>query len=71
MTPGVVGATTRAPHLPKDHANTGPLVSSARSGIAVHWKASAYRSMLEVAEVCDVAGPGRSSPLLSPPRLSF
>src|SRR5260370_169213 len=42
MTPGVVGATTRAPHLPKDEADTGPLVSFARSGIAAHWKASAY-----------------------------
>ncbi len=54
MTPGVVGAATRAPHLPKDDANTGPLVSFARSGIAAHWKASAYRSILELAEACDV-----------------
>src|SRR5499426_206887 len=54
MTPGVVGAETRAPHLPKDDANTGPLVSFARSGIAAHWKASAYQSMLELAEACDV-----------------
>jgi hypothetical protein len=36
MTPGVVGAATRAPHLPKDDANTGPLVSFARSGISAH-----------------------------------
>jgi ferredoxin-NADP reductase/MOSC domain-containing protein YiiM len=54
MTPGVVGATTRAPHLPADDANTGPLVSFARSGITVHWKASAYQSILELAEACDV-----------------
>jgi ferredoxin-NADP reductase len=54
MTPGVVGAATRAPHLPKDEANTGPLVSFARSGIAAHWKASAYQSILELAEACDV-----------------
>jgi ferredoxin-NADP reductase len=40
MTPGIVGAATRAPHVPKDDANTGPLVSFARSGIAAHWKAS-------------------------------
>ena len=53
-TPGIVGAATRAPHLPKDDANTGPLVSFARSGIAVHWKASAYQSILELAEACDV-----------------
>jgi ferredoxin-NADP reductase/MOSC domain-containing protein YiiM len=54
MTPGVVGATTRAPHLPKDNASTGPLVSFARSGIAAHWNASAYQSILELAEACDV-----------------
>jgi ferredoxin-NADP reductase/MOSC domain-containing protein YiiM len=54
MTPGIVGAATRAPHLPKDDANTGPLVSFARSGIAAHWKASAYQSILELAEACDV-----------------
>jgi len=54
MTPGVVGAATRASHLPKDDANTGPLVSFARSGITAHWKASAYQSILELAEACDV-----------------
>jgi ferredoxin-NADP reductase len=54
MTPGVVGAALRVPHLPKDEANTGPLVSFARSGIAAHWKASAYQSILELAEACDV-----------------
>jgi ferredoxin-NADP reductase/MOSC domain-containing protein YiiM len=53
MTPGVVGAAMRAPHLPKDDANTGPLVSFARSGIAAHWKPS-YQSILELAEACDV-----------------
>jgi ferredoxin-NADP reductase len=54
MTPGVVRAETRAPHLPKDDAKTGPVVSFARSGIAAHWNASAYRSILELAEACDV-----------------
>jgi len=54
MTPGVVSAATRAPHLPKDEADSGPLVSFARSGMAAHWKASAYRSILELAEACDV-----------------
>jgi MOSC domain-containing protein YiiM/ferredoxin-NADP reductase/ferredoxin len=54
MTPGVVGAAPRAPHLPKDDTNTGPLVSFARSGIAAHWNASAYLSILELAEACDV-----------------
>jgi ferredoxin-NADP reductase/MOSC domain-containing protein YiiM len=54
MTPGVVGAAAQAPHLPKDDADTGPLVSFARSGIAAHWKASAYQSILELAEACGV-----------------
>jgi ferredoxin-NADP reductase/MOSC domain-containing protein YiiM len=54
MTPGVVGAATRAPHLPEGEADTGPMVSFARSGIAAHWKASAYQSILELAEACDV-----------------
>jgi len=53
-TPGVVGAVTRAPHPPKDDANTGPLISFARSGIAAHWNAPAYQSILEMAEACDV-----------------
>jgi ferredoxin-NADP reductase/MOSC domain-containing protein YiiM len=54
MTPGVVGAATRVPHPPKDDEGTGPLVSFARSGIAAHWKAPAYQSILELAEACDV-----------------
>ena len=54
MTPGVVGQPTRTPHLPEDDANTGALVTFARSGIAAHWKASAYNSILELAEACDV-----------------
>jgi ferredoxin-NADP reductase/MOSC domain-containing protein YiiM len=54
MTPGVVGTATRAPHLPVDDADTGPLVSFARSGIAAHWKASSCQSILELAEACDV-----------------
>jgi ferredoxin-NADP reductase/MOSC domain-containing protein YiiM len=54
MTPGVVAAATRAPHPPMDEGNTGPLVSFARSGIAAHWNASKYQSILELAEACDV-----------------
>src|SRR5580658_6460525 len=53
-TPGVVGATTRAPHPPSDEANTGPLISFARSGISTHWDAARYASILEMAEACDV-----------------
>jgi ferredoxin-NADP reductase/MOSC domain-containing protein YiiM len=54
MTPGVVAGTTRAPHPPSDDANTGPLISFARSGITAHWNASRYGSILEMAEACDV-----------------
>jgi ferredoxin len=54
MTPGVVAAPPRAPHLPKADPTTGLLVSFARSGIAAHWDSSAYQSILELAEACDV-----------------
>lgn len=54
MTPGVVGAAPRVAHVPKDDANTGALVSFARSGIAVHWRPAKYQSILELAEACDV-----------------
>jgi ferredoxin-NADP reductase/MOSC domain-containing protein YiiM len=54
MTPGVVSAATRTPHLPTEDASTGPLVSFGRSGIAAHWNPSAYQSILELAEACDV-----------------
>jgi ferredoxin-NADP reductase/MOSC domain-containing protein YiiM/ferredoxin len=54
LTPGIFGAVTRPPHLPKNDANTGPLVSFARSGIAAHWSATAYQNILELAEACDV-----------------
>jgi ferredoxin-NADP reductase/MOSC domain-containing protein YiiM len=54
LTPGVVGAATRTPHLPSGDGNTGPLVSFARSSITAHWKASEYQSILELAEACDV-----------------
>jgi len=53
-TPGIVDAATRGPHPPVDDADTGPLVSFARSGVAAHWKASAHQSILELAEACDV-----------------
>jgi ferredoxin-NADP reductase/MOSC domain-containing protein YiiM len=54
MTPGVVGTATRAPHVPEHDANTGPLVSFARSGITAHWNGATYQSLLELAEACDV-----------------
>ena len=54
MSPGVVRATACNPHVPVNDADTGPLVSFARSGIAAHWNASLYQSILELAEACDV-----------------
>ena len=54
MTPGVVGAKTRAPHRPSNEAGAGLLLSFARSGISAHWDASQYGSILEMAEACDV-----------------
>jgi ferredoxin-NADP reductase/MOSC domain-containing protein YiiM len=54
VTPGVVGAPARAPHVPSDDPGSGPLVSFARSGLAVHWSPSKHRSLLELAEACDV-----------------
>jgi ferredoxin-NADP reductase len=54
MNPGFVSTGTRIPHPPEGDAGTGPLVSFARSGIAANWKASAYQSILELAEACDV-----------------
>lgn len=54
MMPGVVGAVIRPPHPPERDETTGALVSFARSGMAAHWNPSVYRSLLELAEACDV-----------------
>ena len=54
LTPGIVAATARAPHAPSGSPGTGARVSFARSGIAVRWEPSAYQSLLELAEACDV-----------------
>lgn len=52
-TPGVK-AKTHSPHLPAEAAGLGPHVSFARSGLTLPWDAK-YRSLLELAEACDVA----------------
>jgi ferredoxin-NADP reductase len=54
VTPGVVAGPPRVPHVPESDVAAGPLVTFARSGIAAHWDASAYRSILDLAEACDV-----------------
>src|SRR5262245_17096989 len=53
LTPGVVGAAVRPPHLPEGAPGTGPAVSFARSGITTRWDAR-FGSLLELAEACDV-----------------
>jgi ferredoxin len=53
MTPGITAAPRQPPHLPAGAAGSGPLVSFARSNLSVRW-ASAFHSLLELAEACDV-----------------
>lgn len=53
LTPGVVGAPSRTPHPPTGPLGTGPLVSFARSGVAVRWR-DGDQNLLELAEACDV-----------------
>jgi len=53
LTPGVVAAPPRPAHLPDRPAGSGPMVSFARSNLALHWD-TALQSLLELAEACDV-----------------
>jgi ferredoxin-NADP reductase len=53
MTPGVAAGPRRPPHLPDGPHGAGPLVSFARSSLSVRWS-SAFHSLLELAEACDV-----------------
>jgi ferredoxin-NADP reductase len=53
LSPGVVGTSSRAPHLPDGTAGTGPMISFARSGITTRWR-KVDQSLLELAEACDV-----------------
>jgi ferredoxin-NADP reductase/MOSC domain-containing protein YiiM len=53
ITPGMK-AVTHSPHLPAEPRGSGPQVSFARSGLTLPWDAK-YRSLLELAETCDVA----------------
>jgi ferredoxin len=56
-TPGIAAVRRRPPHPPTnppaEAAEGGPLVSFTRSNLAVHW-GSAFHSLLELAEACDV-----------------
>ena len=53
ITPGMK-AEAHVPHLPAEAAGSGPQVSFARSGLTLPWNPK-YRSLLELAEACDVA----------------
>jgi ferredoxin-NADP reductase/ferredoxin len=53
MMPGIAAVPRRRPHPPRETAEVGPLVSFTRSNLAVHW-GSAFHSLLELAEACDV-----------------
>jgi ferredoxin-NADP reductase/MOSC domain-containing protein YiiM len=52
MTPGVA-VTSGPPHPPEGASDIGPLISFTRSNLAVRW-GSAFHSLLELAEACDV-----------------
>jgi MOSC domain-containing protein YiiM/ferredoxin-NADP reductase/ferredoxin len=54
LAPGVVAGPQRGPHALAQDAETGPLISFARSRVAAHWPERGYRSLLELAEACDV-----------------
>jgi ferredoxin-NADP reductase/MOSC domain-containing protein YiiM len=53
QTPGIAPKPARPPHLPPGEPGSGPTVEFARSDLAVRWS-SDYRSLLELAEACDV-----------------
>jgi ferredoxin len=53
MTPGVAPSLRPPPHTLAGPPGTGLLVSFARSGLNVRWR-SEFRSLLELAEACDV-----------------
>jgi ferredoxin-NADP reductase/MOSC domain-containing protein YiiM len=53
LTPGIAPATRRLAHPPAGAPGPGPRVSFARSGLEVAWD-PAFKSLLELAEACDV-----------------
>jgi ferredoxin-NADP reductase/MOSC domain-containing protein YiiM len=53
LTPGIAATPARAPHAPTGQPGNGPTVEFARSSLAIPWS-SAYGSLLELAEACDV-----------------
>ncbi|MCO6006891.1 MOSC and FAD-binding oxidoreductase domain-containing protein [Actinoallomurus purpureus] len=53
LTPGLAEARARPVHPPAGPPGSGPAISFARSGLTVPWN-TAYSSLLEFAEACDV-----------------
>jgi ferredoxin-NADP reductase/MOSC domain-containing protein YiiM/ferredoxin len=53
LTPGIAAVPAGPPHRPDRPPGAGPMVSFARSNLAVPWD-SAFQSLLELAEACDV-----------------
>ena len=52
-TPGIVNSHYLPVHSPAGASGSGPLVSFARSDLSIRWHPK-YRSLLELAEACDV-----------------
>jgi ferredoxin-NADP reductase len=53
VTPGIAASPRQPPHLPQVSAASGPMISFARSGLNVRW-GSSFKTLLELAEACDV-----------------
>ncbi|MEV4567932.1 MOSC and FAD-binding oxidoreductase domain-containing protein [Nonomuraea sp. NPDC049419] len=53
ITPGLTARPAVAPHQPPGEPGTGPLITFARSGLAVAWSPR-HRSLLDLADACDV-----------------
>jgi ferredoxin-NADP reductase/MOSC domain-containing protein YiiM/ferredoxin len=53
VTPGISKIAAERPHPPAGVVGPGPTISFTRSGLGARWS-SAYRSLLEFAEACDV-----------------
>jgi ferredoxin-NADP reductase/MOSC domain-containing protein YiiM len=53
--PGLIDRTRSAPHPPAGPPGTGPLVTFARSGIAAPFNPNNHKSVLELAEACDIS----------------
>jgi ferredoxin-NADP reductase/MOSC domain-containing protein YiiM len=54
---GIVEGTHQPPHAPDGLPGTGPLVTFARSGVAVPYDAERFPNLLELAEACEVPVP--------------